>query len=498
MAVYGVPSGMVPTTRSWIARTTSTASWASLGGAERGHREEAAGAREPAPDVAAVAGVLGDRRHRLRLEGLEQDGPQPADVHRGVAVDARDRAAGREPARPRRAVDPVAVHRPLRVRRPGRRWRRSAGHGCSPRAPSLGDGIPARRPRRRAGTARPGTPRPRPATAARPSLSRAASHIRRCRWPMWWSWATVIAKSARPVSATGSAGVAVGVVRARAGGRRRPARTRRRPSRARGDGSAGPALSKSMTQRPPSAVRRRLSDQRSRWQVCTRAIGVRIDSTSSRPGSTSRQAVGVRRPGAARGLEHGPPLALPDGRLEPLVHRRPPRPGRTACSAGEQRPDRRRVERGSGSARSTQRVGLQLLPADLDDEAARPPRAAAPGSGSRPRQQAAWKRRRRSASASSSASNGSNDSLTAHAPRSVTSRRTCPSSPRATGSLSDSARPRPNASATACASRVIRSGYSRRRPRRDAGRWADAADRRRLPRARAQLALALPARENAE
>ena len=29
VAVYGVPSGMVPTTRSWMARTTSTACWAS-------------------------------------------------------------------------------------------------------------------------------------------------------------------------------------------------------------------------------------------------------------------------------------------------------------------------------------------------------------------------------------------------------------------------------------------------------------------------------------
>ena len=28
MAAYGVPSGIVPTTRSWIARTTSTACWA--------------------------------------------------------------------------------------------------------------------------------------------------------------------------------------------------------------------------------------------------------------------------------------------------------------------------------------------------------------------------------------------------------------------------------------------------------------------------------------
>ena len=98
-------------TRSWIARTASTACCGVPVGAERGDREEAAGARQPAPHVAAVAGVLGDGGHRRRVHGLQQHGPDPADEHRGVAVDAGDRAVGGEPARSRGAVDPLAVAR---------------------------------------------------------------------------------------------------------------------------------------------------------------------------------------------------------------------------------------------------------------------------------------------------------------------------------------------------------------------------------------------------
>ena len=83
-------------------------------GAERGDREEAAGAGEPAPHVAAVAGVLGHRGHRGRVHRLQQDGPDAADEHRGVAVDPGDGAVRGEPARTRGAVDPLAVLRPVR------------------------------------------------------------------------------------------------------------------------------------------------------------------------------------------------------------------------------------------------------------------------------------------------------------------------------------------------------------------------------------------------
>ena len=80
-----------------------------VGGAERGDREEAAGAGEPAPHVAAVARVLGHGGHRRRVQGLEQHRPDAADEHRRVAVHAADRAGGVEPARAGRAVDAVAV-----------------------------------------------------------------------------------------------------------------------------------------------------------------------------------------------------------------------------------------------------------------------------------------------------------------------------------------------------------------------------------------------------
>ena len=116
-----------------------------LGRAERGHREEPRRAGEAAPDVAAVAGVLGDGGHRLRVQGLEEDRAEPADVHRRVAVHAGDRAAGGEPARPRRAVDAVAVHQPVRP-----------GDACEDRVVQpVTDGHHAAEPRR-------GHPGPRP------------------------------------------------------------------------------------------------------------------------------------------------------------------------------------------------------------------------------------------------------------------------------------------------------------------------------------------------
>ena len=77
-----------------------------------------AGPGEPAPHVAAVAGVLGDGAHRGRVQGLQHQRAQPADEHRGVAVHARDRAVRREPARPRRPVDPLPLAIAVRSRDP--------------------------------------------------------------------------------------------------------------------------------------------------------------------------------------------------------------------------------------------------------------------------------------------------------------------------------------------------------------------------------------------
>ncbi|UUZ60107.1 hypothetical protein LP418_03820 [Nocardioides sp. B-3] len=85
-----------------------------LGGAEGGDREEVARARQPAPHVAAVAGVVGDRLHRGRVHGLEQDRADTADEHGRVAVDADDLGVAVEPARSGRAVDALAVLGPFR------------------------------------------------------------------------------------------------------------------------------------------------------------------------------------------------------------------------------------------------------------------------------------------------------------------------------------------------------------------------------------------------
>ena len=124
-----------------------------VGGAERRDREVAAGARQPAPHVAAVAGVLGDRGHRLRLQGLQQHGPDPADEHRRVAVHDRDRAALGEPARPRRAVDPLPVLGAVRSRpRAGTALARAAH--ASPPGRAYGRRRRSRTPERTAATRR--------------------------------------------------------------------------------------------------------------------------------------------------------------------------------------------------------------------------------------------------------------------------------------------------------------------------------------------------------
>ena len=107
-----------------------------LGGAERGDREVAAGPGEPAPHVAAVARVLGDRGHRLRLHRLEQHRP-----------DARRRTSTRR--RARRVIGLPGGNQ----RGPGVPWMRSRcvgavrpGHAQEQRpAESLADAHPAER-----------------------------------------------------------------------------------------------------------------------------------------------------------------------------------------------------------------------------------------------------------------------------------------------------------------------------------------------------------------
>ncbi len=213
-----------------------------LGGAEGGDREEAAGAGQPTPHVAAVAGVLGDRGHRLRLHRLQQHRPDAPDEHRRVAVHDRDRAALGEPSRAGRAVDPLAVPGPV-----------GAGHAQEQRLPeSFADPHPdraygpaasaSRSPpltRRSTSDSRSGVPRNSSMPASdrvRASSSRAASHIVRWRCPMWWSWATVSARSAASGDPSGSAGVAVRRVEHAPACRVAPAELEQHHRRARGSG----------------------------------------------------------------------------------------------------------------------------------------------------------------------------------------------------------------------------------------------------------------------
>jgi hypothetical protein len=62
----------------------------------RGGTDEPTGATEPTPWVVAIVGMLGNARHRQRMERLEHEGPESADEHRGVGVHVPDGALGPE------------------------------------------------------------------------------------------------------------------------------------------------------------------------------------------------------------------------------------------------------------------------------------------------------------------------------------------------------------------------------------------------------------------
>lgn len=65
---------------------------------ERRRGEKVSGALEPTPRIMAIVGVLGDARHRTRVQGLEQQRAEPTDEHRGVGVDTAYRCVVGEPA----------------------------------------------------------------------------------------------------------------------------------------------------------------------------------------------------------------------------------------------------------------------------------------------------------------------------------------------------------------------------------------------------------------
>ena len=65
---------------------------------ERGRREEVGRALQSPPRIGAVVGVLGDSRHRQRMQRLQEQRPEAADEHRSVGVDATDRRVVGEPS----------------------------------------------------------------------------------------------------------------------------------------------------------------------------------------------------------------------------------------------------------------------------------------------------------------------------------------------------------------------------------------------------------------
>jgi hypothetical protein len=175
-----------------------------------------------------------------------------------------------------------------------------------------------------------------------------------------------------------------------------------------------------------------------------RRIGVRISSISNRAGTSSRNWSAYGAPAARAALEHAVPLRPPDRRLEPgvdlegrprIAHLVEPR---------DQRADRCRVERGVGVGELGHAYARTCSPRTC---AVKPPVVARSGSGvgMPASQHTRWYAVLVSASSTDQLSSSR---LTANGPWSVSSRRISPSSPRATGSLSELARPSPNASAT--------------------------------------------------
>jgi len=69
--------------------------------------------------------VLRDRDHRERVQRLQQQRPEAADEHRGVAVHPPDGAVVREPARSRHA-ESLPVGRPIWPGHPGEERRADA------------------------------------------------------------------------------------------------------------------------------------------------------------------------------------------------------------------------------------------------------------------------------------------------------------------------------------------------------------------------------------
>ena len=70
--------------------------------------QKGAGALQSTPRVVAIVGVLGDTGHGQGMQRLQQQGPQPADEHRGVSMHPADRAVFGKPPRPRCVVDAYA------------------------------------------------------------------------------------------------------------------------------------------------------------------------------------------------------------------------------------------------------------------------------------------------------------------------------------------------------------------------------------------------------
>ena len=248
---------------------------------------------------------------------------------------------------------------------------------------------------------------------ARASASRAASHIVRWRCPMWWSWATVSARSSRPVIRPGP-----------------PASTYAASMHRRQRAGVAPAELEQHHRQLAARVGRPAVVEVDHAQVtaggAAQVVGPQVEVAGlhrrhrredrlhrDEVGDHLGEPVGVRRPGGARRLEHALPLALADRRLEPLVHGKVGAMPCTAWIRASSSPSGGRVEPGVGVGDVDPGVDPHGSPATSTEN--RPPAATiGSGDGTPACQQARWNAPPCSASGSSAAaSQGSNSCLTA-------------------------------------------------------------------------------------
>ena len=212
-----------------------------------------------------------------------------------------------------------------------------------------------------------------------------------------------------------------------------------------------------MTHRPPPATRRRFSAHRSRWHVARVRGGSTSASSATSSSHRPRSSAAKGPPRAATSAVSSRQRSAPTGSAY-QGSSGAPASSRTPCRTASRRPTASGSAPRSRGARSHHAKTRTVAPGTACRSAPSTVRTAA-GVGT---PAAAAASANAVARATSASSRGARVSLTANAPRAVSSRQTCPCSPRATGPASERTAPRSYADAMAPAAWCIRPRVGRR------------------------------------